>query len=85
MVITGNVIADGIKGPGYTFEQAQEFIEDFKPTTSIGLPNSIALTGATWLFENRLSRISGSTSDSFCMVGRKIVTSARGLLSKAGP
>lgn len=32
MVLTGNVIADGIKGPGYTFEQAQGFIEDFRPT-----------------------------------------------------
>jgi GT2 family glycosyltransferase len=32
MVVTGNVIADGINGPGYTFEQAQILIENFKPT-----------------------------------------------------
>lgn len=29
-VITGNVIADGINGPGYTFEQAQDLIRNFK-------------------------------------------------------
>src|SRR5580700_859640 len=32
MVVTGNVIADGINGPGYTFEQAQILIKNFKPT-----------------------------------------------------
>jgi GT2 family glycosyltransferase len=31
MVVTGNVIADGIHGPGYTFEQAQDLIKNFKP------------------------------------------------------
>jgi GT2 family glycosyltransferase len=29
VVVTGNVIADGINGPGYTFEQAQELIKGF--------------------------------------------------------
>jgi glycosyltransferase involved in cell wall biosynthesis len=30
--ITGNVIADGITGPGYTFEQARHLIESFTST-----------------------------------------------------
>jgi glycosyltransferase involved in cell wall biosynthesis len=30
VVVTGSLIADGINGPGYTFEQAQDFIAGFK-------------------------------------------------------
>jgi GT2 family glycosyltransferase len=42
MVVTGNVIADGIKGPGYTFEQAEDVIRNL-PSTS-----------ADWIVEPRL-------------------------------
>jgi hypothetical protein len=42
VVVTGNVIADGIKGPGYTFEQAEDLIKNFTPTST------------NWIIEPRL-------------------------------
>jgi GT2 family glycosyltransferase len=50
MVVTGNVIADGINGPGYTFEQAQDLIKNFKLTNIDWIAESHSPYGCNMAF-----------------------------------